>query len=219
MTLLSDASIIERCVHIDQGEHKFIPKSPEETMIYPFIMRQINSRDLSMVSDKIEGIHKISEKIISFGLSSYGYDVRLSREFKVFRASASTFPLIVDPKIPQKEYFQDIEADNLIIPPHSYVLGKTMEYIRVPRDLTIIAIGKSTYARCGIIINVTPLESGWHGEVTLEIANTTPLPARIYAGEGIAQFLFIQGDREPLISYADRSGKYQGQTGVTPAKI
>lgn len=154
------------------------------------------------------------DKLISYGTSSYGYDVRCAREFKVF---TNVHSAIVDPKNFDPNSFIDIVGDECIIPPNSFALARTMEYFRIPRDVLTICLGKSTYARCGIIVNVTPLEPEWEGHVTLEFSNTTNLPARIYAGEGVAQMLFFQSDADDVcqISYKDRGGKYQGQTGVT----
>ncbi|HIY71777.1 MAG TPA: dCTP deaminase [Candidatus Luteimonas excrementigallinarum] len=152
------------------------------------------------------------QRIVSYGTSSYGYDVRCSREFKVFTNINST---IVDPKHFDPKSFVDIEDDVCIIPPNSFALARTVEYFRIPRDVLVVCLGKSTYARCGIIVNVTPLEPEWEGHVTLEFSNTTPLPARIYANEGVAQMLFFQSDEVCETSYRDRGGKYQGQTGVT----
>ena len=153
-------------------------------------------------------------RIVSYGTSSYGYDVRVANEFKIFTNINST---IVDPKHFDPGSFVDIEADECIIPPNSFALARTVEYFRIPRDTLVVCLGKSTYARCGIIVNVTPLEPEWEGHVTLEFSNTTPLPARIYANEGVAQMLFFQSDADDVCetSYKDRGGKYQGQTGVT----
>lgn len=151
-------------------------------------------------------------RIVSHGTSSYGYDVRCAREFKVFTNINST---IVDPKHFDPKSFVDVEDDVCIIPPNSFALARTVEYFRIPRDVLVICLGKSTYARCGIIVNVTPFEPEWEGYVTLEFSNTTPLPAKIYAGEGCAQVLFFQGDEQCEMSYKDRNGKYQGQHGVT----
>jgi dCTP deaminase len=151
-------------------------------------------------------------KIISYGLSSYGYDARVSDEFKIFTNIHSS---IVDPKNFDKQSFVDRKTDVCIIPPNSFALARTVEYFKIPRDVLVICVGKSTYARCGIIVNVTPLEPEWEGHVTLEFSNTTPLPAKIYAGEGACQFLFLRGDDLCETSYADRSGKYMGQRGVT----
>ncbi len=154
------------------------------------------------------------ERIVSYGTSSYGYDVRCSREFKIFTNINST---IVDPKHFDPGSFVDVEADQCIIPPNSFALARTVEYFRIPRDTLVVCLGKSTYARCGIIVNVTPLEPEWEGHVTLEFSNTTPLPARIYANEGVAQMLFFQAAADDVCetSYRDRGGKYQGQVGVT----
>ena len=152
------------------------------------------------------------ERIVSYGTSSYGYDVRCSPEFKIFTNINST---IVDPKNFDPGSFVDVNADCCIIPPNSFALARTVEYFRIPRDTLVVCLGKSTYARCGIIVNVTPLEPEWEGHVTLEFSNTTPLPARIYANEGVAQMLFFQSDEVCETSYKDRGGKYQGQTGVT----
>jgi dCTP deaminase len=154
-------------------------------------------------------------KLISYGTSSYGYDVRCANEFKVFTNINST---IVDPKVFDVRSFVDVRADECIVPPNSFALARTVEYFRIPRDTLVICLGKSTYARCGIIVNVTPLEPEWEGHVTLEFSNTTPLPARIYANEGVAQLLFFQADEICKTSYKDRQGKYQGQTGVTLPK-
>jgi dCTP deaminase len=149
--------------------------------------------------------------VISYGLSSYGYDARVADEFKIFTNVDSA---IVDPKQFSPNSFVDRQTDVCIIPPNSFALARTEEYFRVPRDVLVVCLGKSTYARCGIIVNVTPLEPEWEGQVTIEISNTTPLPAKIYAGEGIAQFLFLQGAGPCEVSYADRSGKYMAQRGV-----
>ena len=149
---------------------------------------------------------------ISYGLSSYGYDIRVAPDFKVF---TNVHNIVVDPKNFDDRSFVDVHAKECIIPPNSFALARTVEYFRIPRDTLVVCVGKSTYARCGIIVNVTPLEPTWCGYLTLEISNTTPLPAKIYADEGIAQLLFFQGDREPSVAYADRQGKYQDQTGVT----
>ena len=154
--------------------------------------------------------------VVSFGLSSYGYDIRCAREFKVFTNINST---IVDPKNFDPRNFVEIEADECIIPPNSFALARTVEYFRIPRDVLTVCLGKSTYARCGIIVNVTPFEPEWEGYVTLEFSNTTPLPAKIYAGEGCAQVLFFQSDEQCETSYKDRGGKYQGQVGVTLPKV
>jgi dCTP deaminase len=156
------------------------------------------------------------EKIISYGTSSYGYDVRCAPEFKIFTNINST---IVDPKNFDDKCFVDFEGPECIIPPNSFALARTVEYFRIPRDVLVVCLGKSTYARCGIIVNVTPLEPEWEGHVTLEFSNTTPLPARIYANEGVAQMLFFKTDEPCVTSYKDRGGKYQGQVGVTIPKV
>jgi dCTP deaminase len=152
------------------------------------------------------------EKVISFGLSSYGYDMRVSDEFKVFTNINNS---IVDPKNFSESAFVHLETDVCIVPPNSFALARSVEYFRIPRSVLTLCIGKSTYARCGIIVNVTPFEPEWEGYVTLEISNTTPLPAKIYANEGIAQVLFYQAAEECEVSYADRKGKYMGQTNIT----
>ena len=152
------------------------------------------------------------QKIISYGTSSYGYDVRCADEFKIFTNINSA---IVDPKEFSDDSFVDFNGDVCIIPPNSFALARTVEYFRVPRNVLTVCLGKSTYARCGIIVNVTPLEPEWEGHVTLEFSNTTPLPAKIYANEGVAQMLFYESDEVCETSYKDRGGKYQGQTGVT----
>jgi dCTP deaminase len=150
--------------------------------------------------------------VISYGLSSYGYDARVSDEFKIFTNIDSA---VVDPKSFSPASFVDRKTDVCIIPPNSFALAHTVEYFRIPRDVLVICLGKSTYARCGIIVNVTPLEPEWEGQVTIEISNTTPLPAKIYAHEGICQFLFLQGNEACETSYLDKAGKYQGQRGVS----
>ena len=154
--------------------------------------------------------------MISYGVSSYGYDARVSREFKIF---TNVDNAIVDPKAFSDQSFVERDTDVCIIPPNSFALASTVEFFRIPRNVLVICLGKSTYARCGIIVNVTPLEPEWEGHVTLEFSNTTPLPAKIYAEEGACQFLFLKGEGEPEISYADRGGKYMGQRGVTLPKI
>lgn len=170
----------------------------EKAMIEPFEPQQVRQAN--------------GHKIISHGTSSYGYDVRCAPEFKVFTNINST---IIDPKAFDNNSFIDVESDVCIMPPHSFVLARTVEYFRIPRDVLVICLGKSTYARCGIIVNVTPLEPEWEGQVTLEFSNTTNLPAKIYAGEGVAQLVFLQSDEICETSYADRAGKYQRQKGVT----
>ncbi|MBT3813677.1 MAG: dCTP deaminase [Gammaproteobacteria bacterium] len=176
-------------------------KAQEQSMIEPFEPEQVRNTEQG--------------KVISYGTSSYGYDVRCSDEFKIFTNINSA---IVDPKNFSDGSFVDVKADVCIIPPNSFALARTIEFFRIPRDVLTICLGKSTYARCGIIVNVTPLEPEWEGHVTLEFSNTTPLPAKIYANEGVAQMLFFGGDEVCETSYKDRGGKYQGQQGVTLPK-
>ena len=159
---------------------------------------------------------QVREGVVSYGLSSYGYDIRVADEFKVFTNINST---VVDPKNFDPKSFVDIKADVCIIPPNSFALAKTIEYFRIPRDVLTVCVGKSTYARCGLIVNVTPFEPEWEGYVTLEISNTTPLPAKVYANEGISQVLFFQGDEPCEVSYADKKGKYQKQQGLTLPRL
>ena len=156
------------------------------------------------------------EGVISYGLSSYGYDARIADEFKIFTNVDSA---VVDPKAFSPQSFVDRQGPVCIIPPNSFALGHTVEYFRIPRDILVICLGKSTYARCGIIVNVTPLEPEWEGQVTIEISNTTPLPAKIHAGEGICQFLFLRGEGACETSYADKAGKYMGQRGVALPRL
>ena len=170
----------------------------EKDMIKPFIDKQISNNN------------------ISYGLSSFGYDARVSNEFKIFTDVDSA---VVDPKNFKQNSFVSRNGPECIIPPNSFALASTVEYFKIPKDILVICLGKSTYARCGIIVNVTPLEPGWEGHVTLELSNTTPLPAKIYANEGVAQFIFLKGNERPEVSYSDRKGKYMGQTGVTLPKI
>ena len=179
-----------------------IEQSEANELITPFEKKQIRELD--------------GEKIVSYGVSSYGYDVRCSNEFKIF---TNTHSAIVDPKNFDPNSFIDVTADQCVIPPNSFALARTVEYFKIPRSVLTLCLGKSTYARCGIIVNVTPLEPGWEGHVTLEFSNTTPLPAKIYANEGVAQFIFLKGNEKPDVSYADRNGKYMGQKGVTLPKI
>lgn len=157
-----------------------------------------------------------SKNVLSYGLSSYGYDARVSDEFKIFTDINS---VTVDPKRFSEAGFVNKKCDECIIPPHSFALGRTIEYFRIPRDVLVICLGKSTYARCGIIVNVTPLEPEWEGHVTLEFSNTTPLPAKIYANEGVCQFLFLRAAEVCETSYKDRHGKYMGQVGVTLPQV
>ena len=159
---------------------------------------------------------QVRDGVVSYGLSSYGYDIRVADEFKVFTNINST---VVDPKNFDARSFVDVKSDICIIPPNSFALSKTVEYFRIPRDVLTVCVGKSTYARCGLIVNVTPFEPEWEGFVTLEISNTTPLPAKVYANEGIAQVLFFQSDETCEVSYADKKGKYQRQQGLTLPKL
>jgi len=170
----------------------------EHGMIEPFAERQVR------------------EGVISYGVSSYGYDIRVSDEFKIF---TNVYTATVDPKNFDPRSFVDWQSETCIVPPNSFALARSIEYFRIPRNVLTICVGKSTYARCGIIVNVTPFEPEWEGHVTLEISNTTPLPAKIYANEGIAQVLFFESDEPPETSYADRGGKYQAQRGVTLPKL
>ena len=153
---------------------------------------------------------------ISYGLSSFGYDARVSEEFKIFTNVNSE---IVDPKNFKPTNFVTKNVPVCVIPPNSFALARTVERFKIPKNILVICLGKSTYARCGIIVNVTPLEPGWEGHVTLEFSNTTPLPAKIYANEGVSQFIFLRGNETPEVTYADRNGKYMGQTGVTLPKV
>lgn len=184
MTIKSDSWIIRMAL--------------EQNIISPFVEQQVRTLN--------------GQKIISYGVSSYGYDVRCANEFKIFTNINST---IVDPKAFDSNSFIDIKAEKCIIPPNSFALARTVEYFRIPRNILTICLGKSTYARCGIIVNVTPLEPEWEGHITLEFSNTTPLPAVIYANEGVAQIIFLEATEVCSTSYRDRSGKYQGQMGVT----
>lgn len=160
--------------------------------------------------------HQVRHDVISYGLSSYGYDIRVTDEFKIF---TNVHSAVVDPKHFNSESFIDFKGEICVIPPNSFVLARTVEYFRIPRNVMTICLGKSTYARCGLIVNVTPFEPEWEGYVTLEISNTTPLPARIYANEGIAQVIFLEGDGVCEISYADRKGKYQRQESIVLPRI
>ena len=179
-------------------DHWIRKMAKEHKMIEPFVDEQV--RDGS----------------ISYGVSAYGYDIRVSNEFKVFTNVHNT---VVDPKNFDDKSFVEINADVCIVPPNSFALARTVEYFRIPRNTITLCVGKSTYARCGIIVNVTPFEPEWEGYVTLEISNTTPLPAKIYANEGIAQVLFFESDEICETSYADKKGKYQKQVGITPPRL
>lgn len=159
---------------------------------------------------------QVREGVISYGVSSFGYDIRVADEYKVF---TDVFSVIVDPKAFDPRSFVDVKGEHCIIPPRSFALARTLEYFRIPADVLVVCVGKSTYARCGIIVNVTPLEPEWEGHLTLEISNTTPLPAKIYSNEGLAQLLFFQGNETPEVTYASKKGKYQGQQGVTLPRL
>ncbi len=175
-------------------------------------------RKMSLEERMIEPFNEglIGEGVVSYGLSSYGYDIRVSDEFKIFTNINAE---VVDPKDFSENNVVDFKGDVCIVPPNSFALARTVEYFRMPPDTLAICLGKSTYARCGIIVNVTPFEPGFEGHITIEISNTTPLPAKIYANEGIAQVLFLQGDEPCETTYADRKGKYQAQTGITLPRI
>ncbi len=177
---------------------KWIIEQAKNGMIEPFADRQVR------------------QGVISYGVSSYGYDMRIADEFKIFTNVNNT---VVDPKNFSEKNYVDFRGDVCIIPPNSFVLAKSVEYFRIPRNILTVCVGKSTYARCGLIVNVTPFEPEWEGYVTIEISNSTPIPAKIYANEGIAQVLFFESDEECLVSYADKKGKYQKQTGLTPPKL
>jgi len=179
-------------------DHWIRKMAQEHGMIEPFVDQQVR------------------DGAISYGVSSYGYDLRVSDEFKIF---TNVHSAIVDPKDFASDSFVDLKADVCIIPPNSFALARSVEYFRIPRQVLTICLGKSTYARCGLIVNVTPFEPEWEGFVTLEISNTTPLPAKVYANEGLAQVLFFEADEPCDQSYADKKGKYQGQTGVTPPRM
>jgi dCTP deaminase len=179
----------------------WIRQEAQKGMIEPFEDRLIRTKE--------------NAGVISYGLSSFGYDLRAAPEWRIF---VNSFNIMVDPKAFDTRSLVEFEGEECIIPPNSFVLTRSVEYMRIPQDVMVIALGKSSYARCGIVANVTPLEPGWEGHVTLELSNTTPLPAKVYANEGIVQLLFFQGEK-PEVTYADRNGKYQGQTGVTLPRL
>ncbi len=183
-------------------DHQIRKLVKEKKMIEPFIDGQIKEMD--------------NRKLVSYGLSSYGYDLRVADEFKVF---TNVYNSVVDPKKFHENSFVDLQGDVCVVPPNSFALARSVEYFRIPRDILTICLGKSTYARCGIIVNVTPFEPEWEGHVTLEISNTTPLPAVIYANEGLAQVIFFQAGDVCETSYKDRKGKYQGQRGIVVPRI
>ena len=206
----------------DEAVHdpKHAPKTADfdEMAMLPGLLADHQIRDLAQKRGMIEPFveKQTREGVISYGLSSFGYDARCSEDFKIF---TNVDNALVDPKNFSSQSFVDRKSDICVIPPNSFVLTHTVEYFKIPEDVLVICLGKSTYARCGLIVNVTPLEPGWEGHVTLEISNTTPLPARVYANEGIAQFLFFKGSSACEVSYADRAGKYLGQRGVTLPKL
>lgn len=167
-------------------------------------------------AEQVSRAGKSDARVISYGTSSYGYDLRLAPEYKVFTPVHS---VLVDPKQFDERVFEELKGDHCIIPPHGFVLARTIEYIRMPKDCIALVAAKSSYARCGIVVNFTVIEPAWEGEITLELSNTTPLPAKIYAHEGIAQLLFFQSDEACATTYADRNGKYQGQRGVVPPRM
>ena len=214
MTVLTDIEIRSRCVYFapDQTWQSIVTP-----MISPFVMDNVNKIDTTFIGEGAPPL-QVTERVVSFGLSSFGYDARLAPAYKLF-TPVTGGPTIIDPKNIDERCFQNFTGDSIVMPPHSFMLGHTVEYFRIPDDVMVVCLGKSTYARCGLIVNVTPLEPGWEGQVTIEISNTTPLPAKIYGNEGIAQFLFFKGSNRPSVTYADRNGKYQGQLGVTPARI
>ena len=181
-------------------------------MVLPdHLIRQF-AKDFGMIDPCAE---PTSGGVVSYGISSYGYDMRVADEFKVYRPSPAS---VVDPKQSRPEDFESFQGGVLILPPHTFCLGRSVEYFRIPRNVITVCTGKSTYARCGVLVNVTPLEPEWEGHVTMQIVNTSPAPVKIYAHEGIAQVLFLQSEQTPQISYADKGGKYQGSRGITLAK-
>ena len=183
----------------------------KDGMISPYMSKQIRMIGVPTIGSGAPQW----KKVISYGLSSFGYDCRIDNTFRLFRPTIHGS--IVDPKNIDEEALEHCIGEEVLIPPHSYILGSSVEYFKIPPNVMCIVLGKSTYARCGIIVNVTPLEPGWEGNITIEISNSSPLPAKIYAGEGIAQILFFEG-KTPAINYGDKGGKYQGQKGVTIAK-
>ena len=206
-------------------DHWIREQSLKNKMIEPFVDNQVRTTDINeeeraVINGKMSvRTPQLAPKpagVISYGVSSYGYDARVADEFKIFTNVDSG---VVDPKAFSSNSFVDRKTDVCIIPPNSFALARTVEYFRIPRDVLVICLGKSTYARCGIIVNVTPLEPEWEGHVTLEFSNTTPLPAKIYANEGACQFLFLKADQVCDISYRDRLGKYMGQLGVTLPRL
>mgnify|MGYP001581067069 CR=1 FL=1 len=204
MSVLCDSEIIELCVN---SVDRYTGDSIIKDMISPF----------SPVAIKEEN----GKKIISYGVSAYGYDIRVADEFKIFHKEVAEVYKCIDPKstVGHTHLFREGKADVMLIPPNSMMLCRSVEYFRIPRDIMCIAVGKSTYARCGIIANITPLEAEWEGYLTIELSNTTPLPVKVYANEGIAQLIFFKADKVCTTSYKDKDGKYQGQQGVTGAIV
>lgn len=224
MAIMSDRWIRSQCLPTPVPESlKVIGLEPpplSRPMIEPFVDGQVRSIRIPTGRGPDDG-HQIhaefeEKKIVSYGLSSYGYDVRLGNKFKIFTNINNG---VIDPLAMDEKCYIDYEGECCIIPPNSYVLGHTVEYFRIPRDIMVICVGKSTYARAGAIINVTPIEPEFEGQVVIEISNATNLPLKVHANQGIAQFLFLKGDVPCEVSYADRDGKYQGQTGVVTARI
>lgn len=211
MSILSDQSIDLLCQ----------PNQNNPPMITPYVPHQVRTLPEPPVDGVKQGglqvvPSKKHRKIISYGLSSYGYDVRLADTYKIFTNVQSG---IIDPLDTNSDYFVDHQGEFCIIPPNSYILGHTVETFHIPQDIMVVAVGKSTLARLGLIINVTPIEAGFTGHVVIEIANATPLPVKVYANMGIAQFMFFKGDKPCVVSYADRGGKYNGQKGITLARL
>ncbi len=212
MSVLSDLDIKKLC---ETDPSVFAP------MIDPFVRHQVKTRRRAVLDGSGEPQKGLDgpgqeEKIVSYGLSSGGYDVRLDRRFKIFKNTKAT---VIDPLDMKDDYYDDHEGDYCIIPPNGYILGITMETFHIPRDILVIAIGKSTLARCGCIINVTPIEPGWIGKIVIEAANASNVPIKVHAGMGIAQFIFHRMSSPCDVSYSDRQGKYQGQTNLTTAKV
>jgi dCTP deaminase len=196
------------------GDQTASPRQDPTMPVMPDHWIRTMAKDHAMIEPFVETQRR--EGVISYGLSSYGYDARVADDFRIFTNVDSA---IVDPKAFSEDSFVTRRAPVCIIPPNSFALAHTVEYFRIPRDILVICLGKSTYARCGIIVNVTPLEPEWEGQVTIEISNTTPLPAKIHANEGICQFLFLRGDSPPEVSYADKAGKYMHQRGVALPRL
>lgn len=201
---------------------RWIREMSEKGMIQPFASEQVKEYMKQVIDGITHAPMDRIEKCISYGVSSYGYDVRVADDFRIFTNINST---LVDVKRFDENSFVEVKStptkiiESIIIPPNSFALARSLEYFKIPRDILVLCLGKSSYARCGIIVNVTPLEPEWEGHITIELSNTTPLPAKIYANEGIAQLVFLGAAEECLQSYKDKSGKYQGQTGVTIAKV